>query len=48
MHEETRKVELDRPLVTQDAYLHVLLRKTWKGSFRAPADCVGWPPVPSG
>ena len=48
VHDETRQIELDRPLVTQDAYLHVLLRKTWKGAFRAPSDCVGWPPVPSG
>ncbi len=46
VHEDAAKVEFDRPLATQDAFLHVLLRKTWKGAFRAPSDCVGWPPAP--
>jgi hypothetical protein len=40
------KFTWNRPFAAQDAFVHVLLRRLSKGRFRAPSDCVGWPPAP--
>jgi hypothetical protein len=44
---ETEAIPFNTPFVSQDAVVHVLLRQTWKGAFRVPSDCIGWPPVPA-
>ena len=36
-----------RPPLAPDAFVHVLLRRCSKASFRAPSDCVGYPPAKS-
>jgi hypothetical protein len=45
-HEETEKIPFNCPFASQDAYVHVLLRRSSKGRFRGPSDCIGWPPAP--
>jgi len=39
-------VEVNRPIIARDTFVQVLLRKTWKGAFRTPDDCIGFPPPP--
>jgi hypothetical protein len=41
---DVAKVEVNRPIVAHDSFVQVLFRKTWRGAFRPPDDCIGYPP----
>ena len=44
-YEEIDDASFSAPFAAQDAWLHILLRRKTLAPFKAPSDCVGWPPV---